>query len=112
MDAIKLATPEQVERIRAKADLEIGAQPYALGESIAVVRQQTRIDPVFYDPNTNTKQRMLFIWGLETHLRLLGVPAYYFNVDPSDTAYIAAVEHYGAERVNAEPQLEFKKVLN
>lgn len=112
MDPIKLATPEQVAAVKDKIDLEVGCAVYAFGETLGCVRTQTRLDPVIFDPSASTQKRLLFVWGLETAMRLNGVPAYYFNVPTSDEAWIRAVEHNGAERVHSEAMFEYKKVLN
>lgn len=112
MDPIKLATPEQIAAVKDRIDLEIGCAVYAFGDSLACVRTQTRLDPVIFSEKDNTHKRLLFVWGLETAMRLNGVPAYYFNVPTSDPDWIRAVEHNGAERLHTEPMLEYKKVLN
>lgn len=111
MENIRLATPEEVESIRDKSDLEVGSTVYAFGKSLAVLRTQTRLDPVIFDPEAQTQRRYQFIWGLETAMRLSGVPAYYFNVPTEDATWIRAVEHNGAQRIHDTAMLEYKKLL-
>lgn len=108
MDAIKLATPEQVERIRAKADLGTTSSVYALGEDIAVLKNVSEIDPVFFAEGSTTQRKLLFIWGLENHLRLLGIDAYYFNTKADDSAWRKVVETHGAEAISESPEIRYK----
>lgn len=111
MEAIKLATPEQVERIKEQSDLEVGSVVLALGEDLAVVRAVTELNPAFFDEKSTTQRRLMFIWGIENWLRLTNVPAYYFRAHPDNEAWLKVIKTHGAEQVSTAPELTFKKVL-
>lgn len=111
MDAIKLATPEQIEAIKDKSDLTPRSRVLAMGDDVAVVKDTTELDPVFYGPESSHKRKLLFIWGIENMLRTMGYSEYYFNVPTRDESYIHVVKSLGAETVSAEPEFRFKKAL-
>lgn len=111
MDSIKLATPEQVERIRSQSDLELPSTVLAMGEDLAVVKQVTEVDPVYFAESSPTSRRLMFIWGIENWLRLNGVPAYYFDVPTDNETWRHNVETHGAEQLSTGPVFHYKKVL-
>ena len=114
MDSIKLATPEQVEKIRATSDLGPTSVVLAMGEDLAVVKQVTEIDPVYFAENSNTSRRLMFIWGIENWLRLTGTPAYYFNVhaDAENAPWRKVVETHGAHMLSTDHEFRYKKELS
>src|SRR5579862_1382289 len=86
LNAIKLATQEQIERIKDTADFVPTSQVLAMGEDLAVVKQVVEVDPVYFNEQSSTQRRLLFVWGIENWLRLVGTPVYYFNTSASDEA--------------------------
>lgn len=111
MDKIKLATPEQIERIKDTSDLSATSAVYAMGEDLAVVKTVSEIDPAYFAESSSTQRRLLFIWGLENMLRGIGVPAYYFNVHANEDAWRKVVETHGAVATSTEPEIRYKKEL-
>ena len=112
MDDIVLASPEQIERIRKESDFTPGTAVLAMGEDLAVVKQITEIDPVFFDSGSSNNRKLLFMWGLQNWLRLTGVPAYYFQIPAADEQYQAVMQHFGAENTSKQPEYRYVKVLN
>lgn len=112
MDKIQLATPEEVEAIAHKSDLTTASSVVTYGgKDFAVLRQCWEIDPVFFHPESGSTRKVMFLFGLETALRLQGVKEYYFNVPANDAKYIELLEKMGAAPTSREPELRFKKVL-
>lgn len=112
MDAIRYATPEEVEAIASTSDLTSGSQVITYGgKDLAVIRQCVEIDPMHFHPDSRTMRRLQFAQNLETWLRLQGVKEIYFNVPVADEAYIKVLETWGATPTSKEPELRFKKVL-
>ena len=111
MDAIKLATPEQVERIRAESNLSDSSRVLAMGEDLAVLQQVTEVDPVFFAEGTSNSRKLMFIWGIENFLRLIGTRQYAFNIHAKDEAWQRVVETHGARTISTEPELRFVKDL-
>jgi hypothetical protein len=112
MNIVRIATPEEVEEIKATSDLQFAAQVFASGDMRAVYRLAPELDPVIYkDASMNEKR--FFITCLEAHMRLSGVPAYYFNVPATEEfeKYRAIVEHWGAIPTAATPEIRYKKAL-
>ncbi len=115
MEPIRLATPEEIESIKDKADClgpatTVAAFPGKEGTDFAVIRQVTEIDPMLMANNSGNR-RALFAWSLENALRLMNVPEYYFNVNSEDVAWLKIVEKWGAERIHEGLEIRFKKVL-
>ena len=112
MDSIKLATPEQVERIKDSSDLGPTSAVLAMGEDLAVVKQVTEVDPIYFAEGSAPSRRMMFMWFLQNYLKLTGQPALYFNTAESDTAWQDVLKkHFGAEQLSKEPELRFKVAL-
>jgi hypothetical protein len=113
VDAIKLATPEQVSRIASTSDLGPTSAVLAMGEDLAVVKQITELDPVYFAPESTTARRLMFIWGIENWLRLTGAQAYYFSVlaDPSTETWRHNLETHGAKQQSFAPEIRYGKEL-
>jgi hypothetical protein len=112
MEPIRIATPEEIEAIKAHADLTANSTVLAFGKDLAVVRQVSEIDPLFFANDSNPKRRLLFMWGLENMLRMVGVPEYYFNLHADDPKYLATMqETFGAKPTSTAPEIRFKKSL-
>lgn len=113
MDSIKLATPEQVERIKPTADFVPTSTVLAMGEDLAVVKQVIELDPVYFAEGSSGSRKAMFIWGIENWMRLTGVPVYYFNIaeGPENEQWRQVVKTHGAEQVSPGPELRWKKVL-
>ena len=112
MDAIKPATPEEIQRISASADITGASTVLSMGENLAVLRQCLELDPVYFADASPTSQRMLFIWGIENILRIQGAREYYFEVPQDNDTWKNAVEKWGATHVfNGQPMYRYKKVL-
>ena len=108
MEPIRLATPEEVAQIALKADLTPGALVVKCGEDWAVIRTVVEIDPLMCE---NRFKRHRMVEQLETHLRLLGVQTYYFNVDAADEQWQRVLKAWGAEPISPYPEIRFRKNL-
>lgn len=117
MNRLRIAKPEEVEKIKDASDLAPGAYVLALdtnqGTILGVVRPVVEVDPVHFPEGMQDKLKYLFIRDVETHLEAKGAPAYYFNVvaAPENEQYMKTVEHFGAEKVSKAPEIRFKKPL-
>jgi hypothetical protein len=111
LEAIRLATPEEVEAIKHKADLTPGSRVVAFEKNIAVLRNTVEIDPIFFDPQAPPHKRALMLWGLEQMLRFGGASEYYFNVSVDDKEFIDTLTRLGAETTSPGPEFRYKKVL-
>ena len=118
MDQIRLASSEEIEKIREGADLEfataIFAFPHKDGEpDIAVLRNVLELDPVIFSDKTGDQRKAYFITTLETHLRLTGLRGYYFNIhaDEASTRWRQTVEKWGAKATSTAPEIRYKKAL-
>lgn len=115
MEPIRLATPEEIESIKDRADC-LGQETTVVafsgdkGVDFAVIRKVTEIDPMLM-ANDSGIRRALFIWSLENSLRLMGVPEFYFNIRSEDAAWLKLVERGGAKRIHEGLEIRFKKVL-
>jgi hypothetical protein len=112
LDAIRLATMEEVEAIKDQCDLgpEMGVVTFG-GKEFAVIRKVTEIDPVIFAPNTTDQRKFLFMWGMENHLRLNGVSQYYFNIAADDEKWRATAKRFGAEETSGQAEVRYTKVL-
>jgi hypothetical protein len=106
-----------VETIRLKSDLgpactvvafEHGDKPVDL----AVIKQVTELDPVFFSDESDTRRRALFAWAIENAMRIMGLPRYYFQVGVEEEEWQGNLEKWGAERVSPKPQYRYTKLLN
>lgn len=113
MDAIKLATPEQVARIKDEVDFTPSTAVLAMGEDLAVIKQVTELDPAFFEPTSSTSRRLMFIWGIENWLRLTGTSSYFFNVlaDEESASWRKVVETHGAKPRSRAPEIRYGKEL-
>ena len=111
MEAIKLATPEQIKTIESKADLNNESAVLSFRDNLIVVKKVTEVDPAFFAEGETAQHKLLFSWGIESWLRLNGVQAYYFNVDVEDETWKRNLEKFGAERISKSPEYRYKKVL-
>ena len=114
---IRLATPEEVEKIASSADLTptsaVWAWPNPKGDTdVAVFRQCTEIDPMFFAETSGSQRRVLFIWALLNMARANGVREVYCDVDAEGFEdYIETLKKMGAEQTTLKPQFRFKMVL-
>jgi hypothetical protein len=112
--AIRLATPEEIENIKDGANLNnastVVAFPGATTE-FAVIKTVTEVDPVIFEEKTPKQKKMMFLFGIETALRMMGVPEYYFNILEEDAEWRTTAEKWGAETISKGPERRFKKVL-
>jgi hypothetical protein len=112
---IRLAVPEEVESIRATSDLDstcvVLALETAQGIGLAVIRQAVELDPIYFPPEWNTKQKTFFVRDIETVMQAKGAVTYYFNVDATNEVWIENLKNWGAEQVSPTPELRFKVTL-
>ena len=116
MQHIRLASPEEVEKIRDNSDLMPGhTAVYALdgpnGPDLAVVRNCVEVNPVHYAEGTSDMRRVRFMWGLEERLLGAGVDRYYSQFDSSKEDYLKVMEHYGFERVSPVPEYRYLRLI-
>lgn len=114
LSKIRLATPEEIQKIESFSDLHDGTTVLAFGEGddtdFAVLRNLIEIDPLI-SAKENTKRKALFVWAIENMLRFQGVKRYYFNILPDNEEWKQAVEHWGAQQLSKAPELRFRKDL-
>jgi hypothetical protein len=113
---IRVATEAEVESIKSKADLtsatRVWAWPSKESVDIAVIRQCTEIDPMFFAESSNASRKAFFAWGLMNMLRAQGVSEVYFDIDAEGSeSFIQLMENMGAEKTTAKPQFRFKMVI-
>ena len=114
---IRLASEDEVNAIRDKADLMPGhtsvlALDNAQGEAdIAVVRQCVELNPVIYAKSTNDLRRVRFLYALEERFLGAGIDKYYFQLKADDEHYIKVAKSWGAEQVSPFPEVRMLKVI-
>jgi hypothetical protein len=115
VNRIRLATQEEVEKIKPVSDLDENCLVFALdghnGVGLAVRRLCQEIDPMVTPEDWNTKLKAMFVRDLETNLWSQGTRYYYFNVAADDKQWQEVVKNWGAEQVSAAPMLRFKRTL-
>ncbi len=112
MDTIRLATVEEVAPLADKMDITPMSTVITFGgKDYAVVRVCQELDPVIFSEDTGDKRKLFFLTNLETALRLQGTKEIYFNVKADDLKYHEVLKHLGAEPINEQPMIRFKKVL-
>lgn len=115
MNRLRIATKEEIEKVKACADLDQGCTVLALdterGTGLAVRRICNEIDPMVLPDEWNTKLRALFTRDLETMMAAQGTLHYYFNVAATDEDWMKVVENWGAEQVSPAPMIRFKRTL-
>lgn len=117
MEALRLATPEEVARISEGMELtqasSVVAFPKKNGDAdLAVLRQVTELDPVIFSEGTDDRRKAMFIWAIESGLKILGiVPEIYFNVSADDTKWQHVIETFGGVCISKAPELRYKKSL-
>jgi hypothetical protein len=117
MDRIRLANEEEVAKIREGADFTPASTALAFDNAatgkpdFAVLRLNLELDPVFFATDSD-RRKALFIWGIETGLRMQGAAhAYYFNIAADNAAWQKVVETFGAERLSPVPEYRYKRSL-
>lgn len=112
MDKIRLATPEEVEKIREYSDITPTSTVITFGgKDFAVLRQVYELDPVIFDPETTDRRKLFFLTNLETAARLQGMNELYFNIHDDDSQWKEVAKNWGAEPTSKAPEIRFKKVL-
>lgn len=116
MNRLRLASPEEIDSIRPRADLDFAKAIYAKDNPkgpphLAVLRLAPEVDPAFFAEGTDTRNRVSFIRDLETALWAQGLAAYYFTADQQDSEWATIVQHWGAQPLFATPHQRYKKIL-
>ena len=115
MERIRLATKEEVESIKAVADLSEGCLVLALttqsGVPLAAIRTVVEADPMIFPADFPDRLKAVFVRDIETTLAAKGAPFYYFNIAASDEAWQKVALGWGAEQVSPAPEIRFKKSL-
>lgn len=111
MDILRYATEKEIEAIKSNSDLSAALKVYACGDTLGVLRLCYELDPVYFGKGASDRQKFLFMARLEDHLRLSGIPAYYFNVPTSDEQYLKVLENFGAVKISPSEEFRYKKVL-
>lgn len=117
---VRLATQEEIESIRDRANLTPTCSIYAYDPQtpdgkpdFAVFRMTPELDPAIFAEDSSLRRRATFIWALENGLRMTGsVPFYCFNVRATDQEMIDAALANGSEQLSPEPFHRFIKKLN
>ena len=117
MKHLRLATLEEIDGIRDRADLmPDNTWVYALDAEkgtpdIAVVRRCVEVNPVIYGSETTDPRRARFVYALEERLLGAGVDRYYSQFDASKEDYMKTMEHYGFERVSSVPEYRYLRLI-
>jgi hypothetical protein len=112
MDAVRLATPEEIAAIESTSDLSYGTSVFTMGgKDMAVVRNCYEIDPMYFAEDSGTKRKLIFAMNLESILRFQGIKEIYFNVKDGDDDFRGVVETWGAHPTSTAPEIRYKKVL-
>lgn len=116
LDKIRLASQEEIESIRAEADLTPRSSVYAMesksgAPDLAVVRQCVEIDPLVRAEGSSLSRAAAFIWGLETILRSIGATEYYANIHATDEEWQRNLVKWGMSPTSTAPEIRLKKLL-
>lgn len=117
LDPIRLATPEEIESIRAEADLTPRSSVYAMENSktgksdLAVIRQCMEIDPLVRAEGSSLSRAAAFVWALEAILRSAGSSEYYAQIRDTDTDWKQTLVKWGMQPTSTAPEIRFKKLL-
>lgn len=112
MDTIRLATPEEIEKIAATSDLTNASRVVSFGgKDFAVIRNCIEVDPMYFAEDSSTTRRAIFAMNLETLLRFNDVKEIYFNVPVEDEKYRKVLDTWGAVPTSRSPEIRYKKVL-
>jgi hypothetical protein len=117
MKHLRLATAEEVEKLRKDSDYTRNTVVFAMDQNegepdFAVVRTVIDLDPVHYGKSTNDVQKAKFMYALEERLAGMGIDQVYYSVADSDARWKAVIKNWGAEEVSPVPERRFKKVLS
>jgi hypothetical protein len=118
VDNIRFATPEEVESIKEKSDLQPGCIVLAFENAatgkpdLAVIRLAHEVDPAFFAEGTTDRRKAQFMWALAQHLRLSQVPSFYFQSDVANEAWHNVAKTFGAIQVSPGPEFRFKVPLS
>src|SRR5690242_13047709 len=111
---IRVASKEEVESVQERADLtptsRVWAWPNDKGQpDLAVIRQCTEVDPVFFATTSGNSRKAFFFWGVLNMLKAQGVEEVYFDIDAEGTEeYRSILEKMGARTTTAKPQYRYK----
>ena len=113
---LRLATPDEIERIKDYSDLTSVTSVIAYARKdepsdLAVLRLAPELDPVIFTPETPPQQKRDFIRLVEAHMRCSGGREYYFNASPEDKEWLSVITGWGAQQVSKAPELRFKMYL-
>jgi hypothetical protein len=108
LEHIRLATPEEVDKIKDECNLTPMSRVLTMGDMFAVWRMANEIDPLI--PNGAPVTKMYrFLWGIENILKGAGVSEYFYNTPADDPDYHKAIEeHFGAQRLSKQPDYRWR----
>lgn len=113
MKHISLATPEQVEAIKDRADILPGrTEIVQLNGNIAVIRMPVEINPVIWREGASDKERTQFIYSLEERLLGAGFDRYYCQIDAKDEKWQRIIEHWGFQKVSPVEEYRYLRLIN
>ena len=107
MEIIRLATSEEVEKLKEVTDLATAQSVVVQGKGCAVLRTRLEADPIVFQPDANPSERAVFMFALFNGLAMSGAPEVYFSFPET---LPAGLERLGLAPVNPK-DLRFKKVL-
>jgi hypothetical protein len=119
VDAIRLASAEEIASIVLKSDLDVRVPTQIVAfdnhqtnvPDLAVIKQVFELDPVHFADQSSDKRKALFMWSMMNHLRLIGTPVVYFSIAAGDSEWQQNARNFGVEQVSAAPELRFKMTL-
>ena len=111
MEIIRLATPEEIEKIKDVADLTRASSVVVHGKGLAVLRQVLEADPIIFQEDATLTERYTFLFALANGLAMTGVPEVYFNIHADDEKHKAVYEKAGCITTSTAPEFRLKKVL-
>lgn len=107
LEKIRLATPEEIEKIESNSNLTPMSKVLAMGDMYAVWRVAHELDPLH--PNGASTPRMYkFLWGIENIMRGSGVTEYFYNTPADDPTYHKFIEELGAQRLSKQPDYRWR----
>jgi hypothetical protein len=107
VEHIRLATPEEIDKIKDDACLTPMSRVLAMGDILAVHRVAHELDPVFFNGAPVTRMYK-FLWGVENIFKGMGLTEYFYNTPADDPKYHKILEELGAQRTSKAAECRWR----